>query len=281
MPKEWGWYLNHTLDSKSYVLNENGQVATATLKNTGERLLHIYGFGIEFEWLREIGHWYSSKCGIFLPTKEETELPIVGFSIPVDLKPGTYKYRVGVQTESYRLKMTRVEAEWENHHIVWGDKERKIEITHHPDRDYQIFVSHSNHSLDKKIMKTLTTLLSNNGIKYFVAEETPKYGEILWKKIRRGIFTADRVIILWTKYAAKSGDVREELGVTLGARKRFIPVIEKNVKAKGSLIGTEYIRLNRDKDKDIFVKLTEELIKFSEEKAKRRKKRKPIVETPF
>ncbi len=275
------WHLNHTLDSKKYVLNEDGAVATATLKNTGERRLHVYGFGIEFEWQRATEYWWSSKCDIFLEAGEETELPHVGFNIPIDLKPETYKYKLGVKIESYYQKNTEVEAEWEDHRTMWGDKEHKIEIARHPDRNYQIFVSHSNHPHDKEIMKTLTTLLSNNGIKCFIAEETPKYGEILWKKIQRGICTADRVIILWTKHAAKSGDVREELGITCGARKRLIPIIEKSVKPKGSLIGTEYVRLNRDKYKEIFVKLTEELIKFSEEKAKRRKKVRRPIQTPF
>lgn len=280
MAKELGWNLNHTLNSKKYFLNEWGLVATATLKNTGKGKLHIYDFGIEFEWQKEADVWWSEKCDIFLNPEETTELPTVGFVTPIGLKPGIYKYKLGVRTES--LPDIDFFAEgWQDHGLVFGNKEHNIEIIRHPSRNYQVFVSHSNHTNDKEMLKSLKILLYNNRIKCFIAEELPDYGEILWKKIRRGICTADKVIFLWTKHAAKSDDVREELGITLGARKRFIPIIEKNVKSKGSLIGTEYIRLNREKYSNIFVKLTEELIKFSEEKSKRKKKPRREIETPF
>jgi len=42
MPKGWYWSLSHTLDSKIYCPYANGQIAAATLKNTGEASLYIY-----------------------------------------------------------------------------------------------------------------------------------------------------------------------------------------------------------------------------------------------
>lgn len=282
MAKEWKWLLSHTLDSKKYALYENGQITSAALRNTGETRLRIYDFGIEFEWQKKPKFWWHKKCDILLNPKEEAELPVVKFRIPIDVEPRTYKYKVGVATESYTLKDDEFEAQWKDHGIVWGLKEYEIEIARHPDRGYQVFISHSNHTEDKPLVKMLATLLSNSGISSYIAEETPEYGENLWKKIKRAISSADRVIILWTKCAAKSGDVREELGITVGRKgPRFVPIIEKNVKPKGSLIGTEYISLDRDKCKDVFIKLTKDLIKFSEEKAKRTKKIKPEEELPF
>lgn len=278
MPKKWKWSINHTLDSKKYFLHEDGRVGLATAKNSGEVLLHIYRFGIEFEWQRKAEYWWSKKCDIFLKPGEDIELPVVRFTIPIDIEPGTYKYRIGVRTESWD---ETIEQKWIDHGIMWVTKEFEIEIVYHPDRKYQIFISHSNHKEDKQMVKSLDTLLANNGISCFIAEEIPKYGEILWKKIKSGIISADRVIILWTKHGAKSEDVREELGITVGARKRFIPIIEKKVKPKGSLIGTEHASLDRDNYKDVFVSLAKELIEFSEEKAKRTKKVKPEEEIPF
>lgn len=279
MVEKWHWNLRHTLDSKQYSPYENGQVTSATLKNTGKIPLHIYGFGIKFEWQRETKSWWSGKCDIFLDPGEETKLPVVKFRIPIDIEPRIYKRTTGVQTESEPEDEISLE-EWEDHGIVWGNKEHEVEITRHPDRGFQVFISHSNHKEDKQLMKTLSDLLSNNGIGYFIAEEIPKYGEILWKKVKSGIISADRVLILWTKHAARSGDVREELGIIVGARKRFIPIIEKDVEQKGSLTGTESIRFDRDTYKEIFITLTEELIKFSVEKAKRAKKIKPEEELP-
>jgi len=201
---------------------------------------------------------------------------LVRFSIPIDIEPRTYKYKVGIQTESFNPE----EAKWENHGIAWGKKELKIGIARHPGRDYQVFISHSNHEEDKQMIKTLATLLSNNGISYYIAEESPKYGEILWKKIKSKIISAHRVLILWTKHATKSGEVREELGIIVGVRRRFIPIIEKKVKPKGSLIGTECLHFDRDNYKHAFINLTKELIKFSLERAKRIKKIKPEEALP-
>lgn len=278
MPKRWYWSLSHTLDSKIYHPYDSGRISSATLKNTGETWLHIYGFGIGFEWQREKKRWWNSKSEIFLEPGQETKLPLVRFRIPIDPEPRTYKYRVGVHAESFAPEDE--EAGFKDHGIVWGKKELEIEIARHPSRDYQVFISHSNYEEDQQMIKTLVTLLSNNGISYYIAEQSPKYGEILWKKVKSKIISADRVLILWTKHAAKSGDVREELGIIVGARKRFIPIIEKKVKPKGSLIGTEYILLNRDNYKDAFVNLTKELIKSSVEKAKRIKTVKPEEALP-
>lgn len=283
MVEKWGWLLNHTLDSKKYTLNESGQVTSATLKNTGELLLHIYGFGIEFEWQKAAELWWTKKSDIFLKPGQEAELPVVKFSIPINIEPKTYVYKVGILTESFEIEPEEEAfgGKWKDHGIVLGEKDHEIEITRHPDRDYQVFLSHSNHREDKGMIKTFSTLLSNNGIKCFIAEETKKYGRNLWQKIRSGIISSNRVLILWTKHGARSDDVREELGITIGARKPFIPIIEKKVKPKGSLIGTEYIPIDRDNYKGVFVDLTKDLIKFSEEKAKRKKELRPAEEIPF
>jgi hypothetical protein len=266
--KKWDWRILHLLDGTKYELGERGKVTSATLTNAGEISLHVYGYGIEFEWQRDGELWWPVKSDISLQPSAKVQLPSVGFHIPIDLEPGVYKYRVGVRTRS-RDETTR--AEWKDHGIVWASKEYELRIIPHVDRNYEVFFSHSNHSEDGDLVKALHSLLANNGIGCFIAEQTPKYGEILWKKIRSGIGSADRVLVLWTKHGAKSGDVREELGITVGARKRFIPIVEKGAKLEGSLIGTEYLRFERHSHRDVFVGLTENLIEFSSEKAKRLK----------
>jgi hypothetical protein len=266
--KKWGWSILHLLDSTKYELDERGKVTSATLTNTGEISLHIYGYGIEFEWQRQGDIWWEQKCDVTLQHGVKVQLPPVGFRMPIELEPGAYKYRIGVRTRS-RDETTR--AEWKDHGLIWGAKDYEIRLVRHVDRNYEVFFSHSNHTEDGDLVKALHSLLANNGIGCFIAEQTPKYGEILWKKIRGGIEFADRVLVLWTKHGAKSGDVREELGITIGARKRFIPIVEKGAKLQGSLIGTEYLRFERNAHRGIFVGLTESLIGFSSEKAKRLK----------
>lgn len=117
MANEWGWNLRHTLDSKKYSLYENGQVTSVTLKNIGETPLHIYDLGIQFDWQRKTKHWWGEKCDIFLESGEEAKLPVVRFRISIDIKPRTWKYRLGVKIESY-LPEDELEEEWEDHGIV-------------------------------------------------------------------------------------------------------------------------------------------------------------------
>lgn len=281
MAKDWGWTVDHTIDSKQFSPYERGRVRSAHIKNRGSVDLHIYGFGIEFEWQKKGKVWYNQKCDIFLEPEGDAELPVVGFNIPIGLGPRTYGYMLGVQTESKTADREESEEGWIDHGIVWGAKTYEVQIRKHTDRDFKVFVSHTNHDDDKKILKVLSNLLSNNGISYLIAEETPKYGEYLWRKIKSGINSADRVIILWTEHATESGAVREEIGITLGARKKFIPVIEEGVEKKGSLIGTEHIQFNRDHYGEVFNKLTEDLINFANEKAKRKKRVKPEESLPL
>lgn len=130
---KWGWRVSHTLNSKKYVPFENGQITSANLKNTGETVLHIYGFGIEFDWQRATKSWWSEKCDLILLQDTEDKLPVVRFSIPIDVEPGIHKYRVGLQTES--LDGTP-DAEWKKHGTVWGAKEYGLEVGTSPDREY-------------------------------------------------------------------------------------------------------------------------------------------------
>jgi len=273
--------VSHTLDSKQYSPYERGTVRSAHIKNQGSVDLHIYGFGIEFGWQKKEKVWYNQKCDIFLEPGGDAELPVVGFKIPIDLEPRTYEYTIGVQTESKTADREESEEVWIDHGIIWENKINKVQIREHTDRDFKVFVSHTNHEDDKKILNVLSNLLSNNGISYLIAEDTPKYGEYLWRKIKSEINSADRVIILWTEHATESGAVREEIGITIGARKKFIPVIEEGVEKKGSQIGTEHIQFNLDLYEEAFNKLIGDLITFANEKAKRKKGVKPEESLPL
>ncbi len=258
--------VSHTLDRKRYSPDESGQLVTASVKNLSKSALRFHKIGVKFEWQRDTGMWYTKKCSVTLKPGETAELPVVRFAIPVDVALGVRTYRVGVLAQRLVPGEEGRAAAWKDFGQMWAAGDNKIRIVAHADRDYQVFVSHSNHADDKQLVECLASMLQSNGIRPFVAEEFRRYGENLWTKIRKGIIKADWMIVLWTKHGAKSPDVREELGIAVGSRKRFVPVIEHGAKAKGSLIGAEYVRLVKEKHREVFAKLTSELIGYAVEK---------------
>lgn len=278
MSVNWEWVLTHQFLRKKHYPSSAGGVTNSVLKNVGEVPLHIYGIGIEFGWQWDTGVWWYEKCDLMVKPKESVVIPDVEFFIPLNIKPGEHKYRIGIETKYLEYNVPHKPV-WIDHGIVYVKKMHYITISSHPGRKYNVFISHSNHHDDKILLKELTDLLQYNGIECFVAEEAHAYGENLWKKIREGIRKADRVIFLWTKHGAKSGDVREELGITVGSRRKFVPLIEKVIKPKGSLIGTEHCRFERAGFMQKIEGLTDTLIDLSDEKkrkilANKRKARK-------
>lgn len=271
MADEISWKMSNLLTADKFALGTTGQVASASIENTGKATIFISLFAVEFSWQRVTGKWWPSKCNIQLIPGEKSALPTITFAIPVNAPIGPGDYRYAVKLHHWNSEARK----WLGPKIMWGRETFPLTVVPHPDRGFTVFVSHSNDNSDAKVLTSLYTLLQNNGIKCFVAEKTPKYGECLWTKILRGIRASDRTIILWTKAGANSADIREEIGITVGTRRLFIPVVEKRVEPKGSLIGTEFIEFTKRNADRVFVELTRNLIRFAEEKAKRTKSIKP------
>jgi hypothetical protein len=75
------------------------------------------------------------------------------------------------------------------------------------------------------------------GLTGYFAEDDAKPGITLWDKIAREIMLSDAFLVLWTKNAAISGDVREEIGIAIGAKKqdKIVPMVERGIEVSGSL----------------------------------------------
>jgi len=263
--KEWGWTLGHTLSSDRFWPNATGKIASATLTNTGKSNLHISRLGIEFEWQRNSEDWWVSDCSAVVKPGDKYEFSPLDFQIPIWLKPERSKYKLAVGTKQWNGK------DWIDHKNVWGAKEYEVLVTRHPERDYKLFLSHCNLAVDKPLLTYLRDILLNNGFSVFVAEDEKKYGKNLWSKIKNGILASERVIVLWSHGAAVSLDVREELGITIGARKQFIPIVEKGAPLRGSMTGAEFLEIDRNNYHLAFQGLVSELIVLADERNSKRK----------
>lgn len=96
------------------------------------------------------------------------------------------------------------------------------------------------------MVSKLSDFLNKIGFGSYIAERDPHLNQHLWEKIRKEIIECENVIALYTRDGIKSGDIREEIGITIGLDKKdsLLAVVEDGFSPPGSLLGREYIKLD-------------------------------------
>lgn len=265
MESMWGevlvsYYLDKGFEAP-YFISENGYIAGAKIINKGEKPLHILSFGVQFDWEEEGDLWWQESCSIELAPGDEKTLPDIAFRISIDVEPKAHTYILGIRLEEFR------ENEWVGLGRYVLD-EKHILIKEYPKRDFMVFISHSNHPDDETLTNLTHDLLENCGIDAYVAEKKGEPGVWLWSKIKKSIKASDAIIVLWTKYAKTSGDIREEIGTAVGMEKyeQIIPVVEEGGELAGSLRGKEWATLDREKPKKALIEAIEKILIEAEKK---------------
>jgi hypothetical protein len=232
--------ISYQLNSNSYRPLEYGGCMTSTIRNKTTHTMLVTRVGLSFDW-KVTGFFYKDCIKEIQPGASES-LPEIPFQIGLQASVGTHEYRAGV---IYKLLIKSIWAP-QSDGILWCEPCKHILVEKAKERDFEVFVSHSNAAVDVSLLKMMETTFKDHGIKIFVAEQKPEPGHILWKKIDDGIRSADAVLVLWTKNGSKSGDIREEIGLAVGANKteKIIALVQAHLKTRGSLIGREHIPLD-------------------------------------
>lgn len=254
------WIITSHLDKgKSPYFPYEAGTLQSSIENTGNVRYHIYNVGIKFDWQKE-GAWWVRSCSVELDPSEKVSLPPVEFRIPVEVKLKSHTYKLGVSQE------VLVDSKWKDLGIIMGEQFHHILIEKSPSRDFKVFISHSNHQEDKSLVDATQKLLGACGIEAYVAEKKGEPGVRLWSKLEREIRTSKAMLVLWTKHGAASGDVREEIGIAVGARKyeKIVPIAELDL--EGSLRGKEYAPLNRENPQNAIVQAIETILKMAAKK---------------
>ena len=258
--KKYFWKISWYLDKgkKPYFPYEKGIVESIEIENTSNTRYHIYEIGIQFDW-QEGSYWYRN-CSVEIDAKQKGTLPNLAFRVPVDVKTGSHTYKTGISYE------VLVNSQWKNLGLVWIDESPHILIDKSPSRNFKVFISHSNVKEDKRIVDTTQKLLEACGIDAYVAEKRAEPGVRLWSKLEKEIRKSDALLVIWTKHGAASGDVREEIGIAVGAKKyeKIVPIAE--VDLEGSLKGKEYASLERENPQKAIAEAVESILKMAEKK---------------
>lgn len=240
------WAMTYHLDSDTYHPLQKGSMSSSITNKTQKKML-VTKIGLDFDWMRG-NSWYCRDCNIEVPPGDKVDLPRVPFAVTLEAATGAHLYRAGV---IYKLLR---ETGWElpRKGISYATPGKHVMVTKAPRRDFEVFISHSNADEDSTLLNKTVESFKKCGINTYVAEGSPQPGYPLWQKIESAIRRADAILILWTERASQSGDVREEIGITIVAKrtKQIIPLVQTDLTTQGSLMGLEYVPLDIDNPLD-------------------------------
>lgn len=225
--------MSYNLDAREYAPLQTGRSTNIVLTNISSTRMVVTQTLLKFDWMGT-RHWYRN-CNVEIEPNHQAILPDVPFKIDLATSSGSH-----IATPGVTFKLLE-EGKWVDYKEQFGKGGIPIFITPLQPKDYTVFVSHSNHEDDENLIKACKQAMKTCGITSYFAEERPRPGYRLWDKIRQEIVNSDAFLVLWTKRASQSGDIREEIGIAIGAKKfdRIIPIVQKDTDVVGSLKSRE------------------------------------------
>lgn len=256
------WTIKYSLDKDEYTPLQKGVAIMQLANKTAHRLL-VTQVALKFDWM--VNECWYRDCNVELAPKETINLPSLTFRIELHAPTGVTHYKAGAK----HRELTK--SGWVDRGLNFGWKGAHVMIKKAKKQNFIVFISHSNHTEDKNLLKECQQSLEKCGFKPYVAEASPEPGYPLWQKIRQSILNSDALLVLWTKWGAASGDIREEIGIAVGRGKlqRIIPLVETGIDTKGSLRGLEYISLDRGNTNEAISKAITQILDWGAEKGRK------------
>lgn len=232
--------------------------ATVRVTNDTRTPIHVSEVRIVFI-VNDKKHNFTSQCNEKINPGKTAKLPSIEFIVGPWFKSYTIIFKIEF---SYRLINKNKLSDPRHFDDSYTGS---IMVTDSPKQDKKIFISHSNDREDKSVVENISNALQKAGFTPYVAEKHPKLGSNLWGKIRDEICDSDLFMVLCTARGSESRDVGEEIGFARGKDKKIIPIIEKGVHAPGSLLGEEYVLLDRKKIDDCMYRIIEHVFEWASE----------------
>jgi len=262
--------MSYILNSDTFHPLQKGIMSSSIKNNTQQKML-VTKVGLGFDWM---GTWIWYKdCNIEVAPGDTVDLPLVPFQVELAATTGTHLYKAGVIYKLLTKTGWETQADGLMNYVEHG---KHVMVTKAPRRDFEVFISHSNSDEDTRLLEKTMESFNKCGISTYVAERSPQPGYPLWHKIEVAIRRVDAVLILWTGKGSQSGDIREEIGIAIGAKKtkRIIPLVQRGLTTQGSLIGLEHVPLDIDDP----IEALSIAVSRAVEWANKKEQRKPKVE---
>lgn len=122
---------------------------------------------------------------------------------------------------------------------------------------YRVFISHS--SSDREWVELIRNEAQSIDVEIYLHEYDLRPGARLSEKLQAAIRRSDALVALFTRNAASSTYVQQEIGYALGQNKIVVPLLEKGVDDHqlAMLVGDEYILFDPDAPFDAINLLTD------------------------
>lgn len=235
------WEMAYRLGAETYAPLQKGDLAFIQLTNKLKKRMIVTRVLLKFDWMGT--YRYFRECNVRIEPGETVDLPDITFRVSLGVSPGSHNFKPGI---SYMLLEG---GKWVSHDNTYVSRGDFVEVQRLPSRDFTIFVSHSNSSSDANLVRVCKDAMRTCGLTSYFAEQDARPGIKLWNKIAIEIMRSDAFLVLWTENASESGDVREEIGIAIGAKKqdRIVPVVERGIEVSGSLKsrGVEWVDYQR------------------------------------
>lgn len=231
-----------------YAYFEHGWV-DVTVKNVSGNVVDVVAANVIFTQGNRQVQEFSVDCNLQISAGEIKNIRIC-FAVGAWANAGINVFDIRIE---YGKTVPRHSGE------MWLERGAgRIAVLKSESNGKRVFVSHSNAPVDASVVERIRRKLSAMGFEPYIAEDDPKAGDNLWKKILCGIDSSDLVIVLWTEKGAESCDVREEVGMAVALKKKLVPVVETD--PAGSLQGLEYVPLDRKDLKKSIVTVAERIV---------------------
>lgn len=267
------WAMKYTLDATTYSPLQKGEMSSK-ITNKGRQKIIVTRVGLNFDW-QGMRYWFQD-CNIEVKPGEEVDLPTVGFTVKLEASDGAHLYKSGV------VYKVLTKSGWELRgkdmtDLTYVQRGKHVMISEAPEHDFEVFLSHSNADEDKRLLDKCIASFNRCGINMYVAERSPEPGYPLWQKIEAAIRRADAILILWTESGSQSGDIREEIGIAIGAKKskRIIPLVQTGLTTQGSLAGLEHVPLDIDDPLEALTTVVSRTLEWADKKERGKPKVEP------
>lgn len=151
--KGWSWTIYWTISPYELYPGVNGY-AEISLENTGDTDLHIYRVWFQWEWQGEYA--YYTDVDVYLDPGEKKNLGKVYFSIPTNLEPDYYSYRIGVSQKHKEW------YGWVDDGLEWMEGWKTERILSAPDIEI-IYCSFDSNTILEEETATLRIKVKNQG----------------------------------------------------------------------------------------------------------------------
>ena len=141
--------------------------------------------------------------------------------------------------------------------------------------EFKIFISHSAKDIEQ--IENIKKALRGIGVRFYLAEEDPRPGTSISKKIKEHIDSSDLFMLVMTDISLSSAYFNQEVGYAVDAEMMILPIAVGDCRPSGMIVDREYIGFDSSDEKNSRKRLREAVLEIKDEIESERYMRNAVV----